>query len=333
MDKLIFDNKKNTELAQYNIKNRIVKLYEKYLNQTISRKEFDELFFLIKNDENKPIVESLINDSILERHSVFLSKEYAEEPKSSPQPKVKRKFYLWASAAAAAVLILVSLVLFFIPGPVNYVVHTTGFQETKTVELPDGSSVLMNASSELKWEEGFHDDEERIVFFSGEGFFDVSHQVGKKFIVKTPDVDVNVLGTKFNLESRSAFTNVFLKEGKVLLQANELEDIAMEPGDLVKYDQKEKTVEKLLDQSEEVSTSWTNGIFTFVDNTGWQILEKMTAIYGKEFIVEDSSGLDEVIVIHGLPYTDWDFTREALELMLQKKLMESISNKIIVGEE
>ena len=61
-----------------------------------------------------------------------------------------------------------------------------------------------------------------------------------------------------------------------------------------------------------------------------QILDKMEDIYGKEFIIESPGELTDIIVVQGLPYTDWDFTREALELALDVNFTDSTANRIIV---
>ncbi|WP_236980982.1 FecR family protein [Membranihabitans maritimus] len=321
---------------QDNIKKRISQLYKKYLAQNISRREFEELFTLIRDDNNKSLVDSVVDESGVDNLYFPDSIEPRESIKNSGVSSVSKEtrkigwFYRISAAAALIVLVVVTIIVF--RSNEQWIVYSTDYQETKQVELPDGSSVILNASSELKWKAGFEKGEQREVYFQGEGYFDIAHLENKKFIVKTHGIDVNVLGTEFNLESRDEYTNVFLQEGKVVLDGKALAPIEMEPGDLVRYNQKQNTIDKLKGQKPEVSTSWKEGVFTFTDKTGLEILKKMTDIYGKEFEIRDSSRLKDIIVVQGLPYTDWDFTKEALELTLGVELKESISNKIIVDK-
>jgi len=306
------------------------------LLKNISREEYEELFDLIREDSNKQLFESIIDETL---HDKVLSSPDLIPLRSGPakdwdipntNPAISRRlFYRW-SAAAAIVLLLVTMVFLLRDHREQWVVYATDFQETKNVKLPDGSTVILNANSELKWKKGFEKENTRVVNFRGEGYFDVSHIDGKGFVVKTGSIDVNVLGTEFNLETRRHYANIFLKEGKVVLKGQDLQPVEMTPGDLVHYDAEQKQINKVSDQASASALSWKDGVFTFTELTGIQILEKMEDIYGKEFIIETPKQLEDVIVVQGLPYTDWDFTQEALELALGVQFIDSTSNKIIV---
>ncbi len=71
--------------------------------------------------------------------------------------------------------------------------------EKKKIILPDGSTVLLNAQSELLVMDGFN-GERREVNLRGEAFFDVSHNKDKPFKVHTDAFNINVLGTAFNVK-------------------------------------------------------------------------------------------------------------------------------------
>ena len=69
------------------------------------------------------------------------------------------------------------------------------------VELADGTNVWLNAQSELRYPVQFC-GKQRVVYLKGEGYFEVASDREKPFIVKTfSDVDIRVLGTKFNVSS------------------------------------------------------------------------------------------------------------------------------------
>lgn len=323
-------------MSQDNIKERIRKLYSKYLLKNISKEEYEELFDLFQKDSNKHYIESIIDESIQDKlpatqDQIPLSlSPFKDRVVPEANPRNSQRFIYISSAAAAILLLMVAVFFLFKGSREVWVVYSTDFQETKKVELPDGSMVVLNANSELKWQKGFEKKEIRRVDFTGEGYFDVAHLDGKGFVVKTGSIEVNVLGTVFNLETRRQYTNIFLKEGKVVLKGQDLHPIEMAPGDLVHYDTEQKQINKVSNQASASAISWKEGVFTFTDLTGIQILEKMEDIYGKEFLIEQPTLLKDVIVVQGLPYTDWDFTQEALELALGVEFTDSTSNKIIV---
>jgi len=68
--------------------------------------------------------------------------------------------------------------------------------------LSDSTVVWLNADTQLKYPEKFlNNSETRSVFLDGEAYFEVAHNENKPFLVHTPKVHVNVLGTKFNISS------------------------------------------------------------------------------------------------------------------------------------
>lgn len=102
--------------------------------------------------------------------------------------------------------------------------------------LPDGSSVWLNAGSELSYSTTFQSDE-REVYLKGEAFFDVAKDVRHPFIVHTSSIDVRVLGTSFNVK---AYQHDKTVEATLLKGAIEVirKDVADAPRILLKPDEK-----------------------------------------------------------------------------------------------
>lgn len=68
--------------------------------------------------------------------------------------------------------------------------------------LSDGTMVWLNAESKIRFPDKFLSSEDsRTVYLEGEAFFDVAHNKDKPFIVKSGDLEIKVLGTKFNISS------------------------------------------------------------------------------------------------------------------------------------
>ncbi|MFD2100600.1 FecR family protein [Flagellimonas iocasae] len=112
------------------------------------------------------------------------------------EPKVRSLWWV-AAAAASIALLFVGYTYFF-----GYKTYSTGIGEKETVLLADGSLIEMNANSKLSYKR-FGWEEDRIVDFEGEGFFDV--QTGGDFKVNTGKGTVAVLGTQFNIRDRKDF--------------------------------------------------------------------------------------------------------------------------------
>lgn len=82
----------------------------------------------------------------------------------------------------------------------------------KTLLLPDGSKVYLNAGSTLHYVKSFND--KRLLILEGEAFFEVAKQPNKPFIVQTKNSQIDVLGTRFNLKS-------YLEENKTYVTVEE----------------------------------------------------------------------------------------------------------------
>lgn len=92
--------------------------------------------------------------------------------------------------------------------------------ERETVQLPDGSTVMLNADSELRYSSKHFSSGKRELALRGEAFFDVQSAEGATFSVKTEHGTTTVLGTQFNVLDRGEKTRVVVKEGLVQLEAN-----------------------------------------------------------------------------------------------------------------
>lgn len=143
--------------------------------------------------------------------------------------------------------------------------------------LPDGTKVTLNSGSTLE----FSDDyfvEDRVVTLNGEGFFDVMKSEGKPFIVKTKDISIRVLGTKFNVKSYDADnTYATLLEGEieVLDQGYELK---IQPGKQFVLDKRTKAIDvKEVDIVPVVA--WSDNIFLFDRTPLEEIMQRLSRWY------------------------------------------------------
>ncbi|MEP6750643.1 MAG: FecR family protein [Bacteroidota bacterium] len=92
-------------------------------------------------------------------------------------------------------------------------------KQLKKITLPDSSMVWINAESKLTYAADFN-QKERIVQLEGEAYFDVKHDEGKPFIVKTTYSTTRVLGTAFNIKAyqQDSSVTVTVIRGKVQVE-------------------------------------------------------------------------------------------------------------------
>jgi|GEM_PF-4963553 len=118
--------------------------------------------------------------------------------------------------------------------------YRTGKNQRKKVVLPDGSTVYMNEQTKIAYHARWQERPHRRVELEGEAFFYVQQKQRQgqviKFSVVTPDLRVEVLGTRFDVSTGQEQSRVYLSSGKIKLniQARQ-QPLQLKPGDMVKY--------------------------------------------------------------------------------------------------
>ena len=153
---------------------------------------------------------------------------------------------------------------------------------TTSVELPDGTEVVLNSSSSLRYPSRFADDK-REVKLVGEAFFSVAKDE-KKFIVGTlNNSEIAVHGTEFNVEAYKGSRTVqtTLVSGKVsfsYVDNGRRNNVMMIPGQKVIYDiVREKVVVK--EVNVDVETCWKDGRLIFRNTPFEDILKSLSKRY------------------------------------------------------
>lgn len=160
----------------------------------------------------------------------------------------------WIGAAAAvAALILAGWWLLQDPAAEQF---ATTVAEQQRVELPDGSTVTLNAASTVTFDrESWRN--ERQIELAGEAFFEVEE--GARFTVTTDYGEVEVLGTSFNVEARPQAFAVHCFTGKVQVR-HDAQQVVLVPGEGTRMEAGQ--LEALLFEGEEAA-AWRTGMHTF----------------------------------------------------------------------
>ena len=162
-----------------------------------------------------------------------------------------------------------------------------------SLNLEDGTKVLLNSDSKIKYPVKFIKGKKRQVeLLYGEAFFEVSsskNNNGSEFIVSTKTQKINVLGTKFNVKSYGGddVITTTLVEGKVKVENGE-NQILLFPNQQSKVDSNSAIID-VSDVDVFQQISWINGLFSFNDTSLEDIMYTLSRWYDLEFIFKSSN--------------------------------------------
>ncbi len=147
--------------------------------------------------------------------------------------------------------------------------------------LSDGSKVTLNSGSELRYPVQFIDNETtRTVFLNGEAYFEVAKNATHPFIVNAKDMNVEVIGTHFNVTSYSDDhkTYTVLVEGKVAAHSKLLTDDSkiISPNEKVFFNANSLETESVNTQK---YIAWVTGELIFIDDSFNVIKNKLERHY------------------------------------------------------
>jgi ferric-dicitrate binding protein FerR (iron transport regulator) len=257
---------------------------------------------------------------------------------------------IWGSVAAG-VLLLITVLGFGVNG--NYEAPSseepsitqekqefrTKYGEKVSLSLSDGSKIILNANSKLKYSSTVQEGQDMEVWLEGEAYFDIVHYEGDKqrlFTVNTPDGKVKVLGTKFAVKTTAENTQAVLEKGKIRVNVNSSDAIKGEeaetilrPGELAQF----SSTKGMLKRSEinaRVYTSWIGDTWFFEKTPLRQVADRIEDTFGVE--VKIQKDLQEKILSGSIKSTSLEFLQQALSSVINKPVREK-GNTILIGEQ
>ena len=228
-----------------------------------------------------------------------------EETSVSSELASVKKIHFWSWKYAAAVLVGI-IATFGIwkkmdnqPSKTVSFSAYTHFGEMKKLILPDSSEVILNANSHLVYND--KNDKEREVWMDGEAFFHVKHTFdNKKFIVHTYDkLSVEVLGTRFNVNSRGEQVTVVLQQGSIKLDiaednGNSETQLFLNPGEMINYNKRDGDYTKT-EVDAAFYDSWARGRIEMNNYSLNDAALFMQQVFGKKLIISDQHLLNNRI--------------------------------------
>lgn len=201
--------------------------------------------------------------------------------------RVSRTLFFAGSGMAAALVVGASVGLWVEHersasfGPESLV---TGANEVATVTLQDQTVVRLAPGSRLTF---YRDDDVREVSLTGRAYFAVASDASRPFRVRLPYGDIEVLGTRFDVESRDADVQVAVVEGAVRVAAHgarlelEAKQVARVPG-------VGAPEVRRVDDPFEVIT-WLGGFLAFESTPMDQVAEEFGRRFGFRLEIEDGA--------------------------------------------
>ena len=196
-----------------------------------------------------------------------------------PTATVKKlRFSPLRVAAAIALLIGLSVGGYFLYDSMNTPKDMVVYTEHQVVKdtLPDGSMVTLNKRSLLSYPPKFRGNKREVVL-KGEGFFNVTPNKNKPFIIHAGETDITVVGTSFNVRNIEGNTEVVVETGIVRV-TKDGQTIELHPGERTTVNAKSKTPVK-----EEVTDKLYNYYRTkeFVcdDTPLWKLVDVINEAY------------------------------------------------------
>ena len=163
------------------------------------------------------------------------------------------------------------------------------------IMLPDSSVVWLNSGSSITYPQTFANDE-RLVKFSGEGYFEVRKNEAAPMIVTTPrGMKVTVLGTKFHIcsyeddaEEQATLFSGKINISRVIDNKVIVKEKEMKPLESVNFSLANKAV-LVTDSDTTKKIAWKNGVLLFEKAPLIEVIKKLERWHGVDVIVKDST--------------------------------------------
>lgn len=210
------------------------------------------------------------------------------ESKESKRFSILNSNYLIKIAAVLTIFISAVFVMVYvtnhspkIESQISSIVKETLNGQKSTITLPDGSIVYLNSGSRISYQSNYNDSI-RYIELQGQAFFDVFKDKTKPFIVRCRGLEVEALGTSFDVNSYNVKSiQVSLVTGKVKLQIPEMPEKAsftLNPGEYSIVNNEYDITEKGNFDTYEV-LAWKEGRLIFKDESLDEIIPKLELWY------------------------------------------------------
>jgi ferric-dicitrate binding protein FerR (iron transport regulator) len=277
----------------------IVRLIDNYLAGSAGEEEIRYLQKWVEtSDQNKLYYQQIKNIRDLSEYSnesVPISTDKALQNvlgKISKEKQHRNIWSYWQKIAAVLLipiiigsLILVTKLSQKISGSVTLNEVFANYGTRTVLTLSDGSKVWLNSGSSLRYPDKFLTNN-RMVFLTGEAYFEVHSDKSKPFLVQTSSVCVKATGTKFNVSAykTNQLVSVALIEGKVSVNKAKQGNVGtflseMKPNEYLEFDTLSGNVSNKLTNDVYQYVAWKDGKLIFRNEPLKEVVKKLSQLY------------------------------------------------------
>jgi transmembrane sensor len=215
--------------------------------------------------------------------------------------KIRReKLQIKSPVSVLQILKYAAVIIMILALPFSYYIGSKGskhdnstttiscaFGDKSSIILPDSSRVWLNSGSKLTFNSDFKSGA-RNVSLEGEGYFSVSKDKKHPFRVKTAEIDIEVLGTEFNLKAYpdENLVSTTLVKGSLLISSKSQQETIKTDQKLIFSKQSKKMIlQKLKDTS--FDTEWKDGRLVFRNESLVELAPKLQRWFDVDIIFAD----------------------------------------------
>ncbi|MGN7808826.1 FecR family protein [Flavobacterium sp. 22076] len=295
--------------------NKFEELFESYLQNNLSEIEQQKIMEIIEKGTHDDFIKEKIhlmlkdNDAskVLDKEQGdYILKYILSKPVSEPKvvtlepQKRSRKKMVRIIVAAASMIALIAIGSKFLfqqkntlPVPVveqNIIAENSliDFSGKQLVHLPDGSTVLLNENSSLKYDQNSFNNKTREVTLTGEAFFDIKRNEQKPFIVHTGKVQTRVLGTAFNINAKNSSKNIEVTVTRGKVQVGDTEKVygIITPNQQIKVDKNTLSYEQN-NISAAIVTEWKSNYLILDDLNMQEAVSLISQKYKVQILISN----------------------------------------------
>ena len=220
-------------------------------------------------------------------------------PSEAPVRLISRRNILIFARIAALFVVVAGLswgaLYFFREKGAEMILASTGSNEKNiTVELPDGSTVILNHDTKLRYPAGFESGN-RKVELSGQAFFNIVRDPSHPFVIDAGKASIRVLGTSFNVNTSNLQeeVEVHVSSGTVMFATSNGSDSLMLEAGFMGRTTTDGAEKHLITSTNYLG--WNTGMLVYEGSRLETVFNDLYSMYGIEISVTDSTILDETI--------------------------------------
>ncbi|MFX4267983.1 FecR family protein [Aliarcobacter butzleri] len=287
-----------------------------------------EFLSWINNEEHQKIFEE---EKRFRQMFSNLSKEYKKELSARVKEELRREKFLnkikIITPFAACFLIVIFVYVLYFKDNFSQNIYS----ENKIIQdilMPDNSKITLDAKTNIKV--AYSKNKREVFLEKGKALFEVSPNKQKPFFVKSDDIFVKVVGTKFEVNKKQDRVNISVLEGIVDINHNDLKVTQLKKGDLLEIKNDGK-IEKLGKVSVDKMASWQSGKLIFHQTLLFEVINEFSKYSNKniELILVKN---DKFPITGEFNINEFDKFVNLLPLIYPIKVEQIAENRVILKD-